>query len=260
MGAALDGFRAGVVLQLHLLWNRMPDSLFPLITAPFFTITFLAIVGNADRPDLNDYAILAPVLISVWWLCLFEAGGMIFADRWLGTLEAQVPTPASFPAIILGRILVVTLTGLLSFAEVLVVARLVFGITLDVYHPGAFAATLVATGFAMAGTGVVMAALFVMARNSVTFANSLSYPVYVLGGVLVPVSFLPDWIEPIAAAVFLSWSADLLRASVDSDPISDFEFRLIIILVLGGVGYAVGGLLIERLLRKARSQGTLEQA
>jgi ABC-2 type transport system permease protein len=254
------GFLAGVRLQLWNIWSRMPDSLFPLVTTPFFAIIFLAIVDDADRPDLAGYAVLAPVLIALWWISLFEAGGIISGERWLDTLEASVAAPAPYAASVLGRILVVTLTGLASFVEVLIIARVFFGVTVEVHHPGPFALTLVATAFAMAGTSVVMASVFALTRSSVTWGNSLSYPFYVLGGVLVPVSFLPDWIEPLSRVVFLSWSSDLLRATLDPAAIHDFSFKLSMVVLLGCAGYAVGGVLFDHVLRKGRAEGTLQQA
>ena len=253
------GFRAGVRFQLRWIRARLPDSLFPLITTPFFTVMFLAIVDNADRRDLNAYAVLAPVLIALWWISLFEAGGIVADDRWMGTLEGLVAAPVGFASVVLGRIVVVTLTGLASFLEVVIIARVLFGVTIEIHHPAVFALTLLATAFAMAGTSVVMAGLFVLTRSSVTWGNSLSYPFYVLGGVLVPVSFLPDFVEPISRGVFLSWSADLLRAALDADPVSDFPFRLGMVVALGAAAYVGGTLLLEYVLRKVRTEGTLEQ-
>ena len=81
-------------------------------------------------------------------------------------------------------------------------------------HPGALALTLLVAAFATAGTSVAFAAVFVLTRNAYTFTNSLSYPLYLLGGVFVPVAFLPNVIQPVASLVFMSWSADLLRASL----------------------------------------------
>lgn len=254
------GFRAGVWFQFRHVRARLPDSVFPLLTTPFFTIIFLSIVRHAGRPDLGGYALLAPVLIALWWISLFEAGHVVAGDRWLGTLEGLLAAPVSLPAVVLGRVVVVTAIGLASFVEVLLVAAAVFGITVDVRHPGAFALTLVATAFAMAGTSVVIAALFVLTRSSVGWANSLSYPFYVLGGVLVPVAYLPEWIRPLSSAVFLSWSADLLRATLAAEPIEGFPARLGMVVALGGLGFAFGTLLLERVLRKARADGTLEWA
>jgi ABC-2 type transport system permease protein len=254
------GLLAGARLQWRMTLNRLPDSVFPLITTPFFTIIFLAIVRDAGRDDLADYAVLAPVLIALWWFALFEAGGIITGDRWMGTLEGQVAAPVSFAGVLLGRIVVVVLVASISFLEVLLVARLLFGVSIEIHHAGTFALTLLATAFALSGTAVVMAGLFVLTRSSATWGNSLSYPFYVLGGVLVPVSFLPNWLEPVSSAIFLSWSADLLRASLDAAPVSDFPFRLAMIVVLGVAGFAAGALVVDRVLGKVLAEGGLEQA
>src|SRR5581483_1280740 len=139
-----------------------------------------------------------------------------------GTIELLVAAPASFAAVIFGRITTTTLAGVVSFGETWVIARL-FGTTV----------TIVVTLAAMAGTAVAMASLFVLARNAVTFSNSASFPFYVLGGILVPVSLLPAWIRPVSSIVFLSWSADLLRAGLRPAPIHHFAFRLGMVGLLG---------------------------
>jgi ABC-2 type transport system permease protein len=102
-----------------------------------------------------------------------------------------------------------------------------------------------------------MAALFVLARSTRTFQNSLSFPFYVLGGVLAPVSLLPGWLQPLSAAVFLSWAADLLRDSLDAAPVDRAAFRVGIVVLLGAVGFALGQLLLYRILTRLRHRGEL---
>jgi ABC-2 type transport system permease protein len=109
----------------------------------------------------------------------------------------------------------------------------------------------------MAGTAVAMASLFVLARNAVTFSNSASFPFYVLGGILVPVSLLPGWIRPVSSIVFLSWSADLLRAALRPSPIHDFAFRLCMVGLLGACGLAVGAYAMGMILTRVRGSGEL---
>jgi ABC-2 type transport system permease protein len=158
---------------------------------------------------------------------------------------------------VLGRVLAVTTIGLLSFVEVWLVARLLFGVWIEIEHPIAFLLTLAATAFAVSGTAVIMAAVFVLSRTPRTFQNSLSFPFYVLGGVLVPVSFLPDWLEPVSGVIFLSWSAGLLRDSLGETAIDDFAARLGVVVLLGAIGFAVGYGLLARILHRARSEGSL---
>ncbi len=100
-------------------------------------------------------------------------------------------------------------------------------------HPVVFGSTLVAAAFAMSGTAVVMAAVFALARSSRIFQQSLTYPFYVLGGILVPVSFLPVWVRPFSRLVFLSWTADLLRASLSPEAVTDVGPRIGAVVALG---------------------------
>jgi ABC-2 type transport system permease protein len=248
---------AGFRLQLRVVRSDA-DYVLPLATVPLFAITFLAIFREAGRDDLTAYAVMAPVLIALWALALLDSGEIVEGDRWQGVLEPAVAAPASFTVVVLGRVLAVTTIGLLSFAEVWLVARLLFGISIEIVHPIPFLLTLAATAFAVSGTAVIMAAIFVLSRTPRTFQNSLSFPFYVLGGVLVPVSYLPDWLEPVSRVIFLSWSADLLRDSLDEAPVDDFAARLGAVVLLGAVGFAVGYALLARILRRARSHGTLD--
>jgi ABC-2 type transport system permease protein len=92
------------------------------------------------------------------------------------------------------------------------------------------------------------------------FQNSLNYPFYVLGGVMVPVSFLPGWLEPVSRAVFLSWSADLLRDALAPPAIPYLLPRLAAVLGLGLAGYATGVWLLHRAVDRLRKTGSLSHA
>jgi ABC-2 type transport system permease protein len=249
-------FLAGFRLQLRVVRSDA-DYVMPLTTIPLFAITVLAIVRHAGRDDLTSYAVMAPVLIALWALALLDSGEIIEGDRWQGVLEPAVAAPASFPLVVLGRVLAVTAIGLLSFVEVWLVARLLFGVWIEIEHPLPFLLTLAATAFAVSGTAVIMAAVFVLSRSPRTFQNSLSFPFYVLGGVLVPVSFLPDWLEPVSSAIFLSWSADLLRDSLAEAAVDNVAGRVGMVVVLGAIGFVIGYALLARILHRTRTHGTL---
>jgi ABC-2 type transport system permease protein len=252
----VKSFWAGFRVQIRLM-RVYPDALIPFFTAPLFTVIFLMIFDRAGREDLTAYAAIAPLFIALWWLALFQSGWVVQHDRWTGTIEPLVAAPGSFAANVLGRVLAPTMVGLISFGEVWIVARLIFGESVEIHHPAAFVLTTAATLAAMAGTSVVMAALFVLTRNAATFSNSASYPFYVLGGILVPVSVLPDWLEPVSKAIFLSWSSDLMRDTLRAGAVDDLAFRLGMILFLGACGFVVGMLLLARILIRVRSNGEL---
>lgn len=228
-----------------------------ILTNPFFAIIFLGIVRAARRDDLTSFAIVAPVLITLWAMALEISGDIVDSDRGVGVLESVVASPAGFPVAVTGRVLAVTLLSSVAVVETGLVARLGFGVDLAVHHPLVAAATLAATALATAGTALLMAGLFVMARTARTFQNTMNFPVYLLAGVIVPISFLPAWIRPISRVLFLSWSADLLRASLSPGPVADLALRLGAIVGLGVAGAVAGRVALAAVLRRVRALGTL---
>jgi ABC-2 type transport system permease protein len=255
----MRGFEAGFRVQLRML-RAHPDALIPLFTAPLFAIIFLTIVRHGGRDDLQPDALMAPVLMTLWWFALFQGGNLVTEDRWAGVLEWVLAVPVGFASVILGRIAAIMCFGLVGFFEVWGIGEAIFGVGIPFEHPLALALTLVATIFAMSGTAVAFAALFVMTRNAYTFTNSASFPFYVLGGVFVPIAILPGWIRPVSSAIFMSWSADLLRASLKPAGIHDFWGRLGMVLLLGTVSFALGRLTLTFVLRKMRVSGELVTA
>ncbi len=133
---------------------------------------------------------------------LFVASEVVFQERNGQTLELTVASPASYVVILSVRVLMLTLLGLVGVAESWIIARLAFRLALTIYHPSLMFITLVATSLASAGTAVLTAALFSLGRQVRTFQNAVNGPLYLLGGVLVPVTFLPGWMQTVSPFVF----------------------------------------------------------
>lgn len=252
---SLAGFR--VQLQ-HM--RGTPDWFLALFTAPLTTAVFVTIFIHAGRTDLTAYAVLAPALIALWQMSLQTAGELISRERENGSLEGLLAAPAPFPAVLIGRIAAVTSVSLLAFVESWLVGWLLTGTVTAVAHPIAFVVTLLCTAIAMTGWAGVMACVFVLTRSARTFQNSLSYPFYLLGGVIVPVSLLPDWVAWPAKLVFLSWSSDLMRSALAAAPIANVLPRLLIICGLGAGGYLLSRHLLRRTLNRVRRTGSLTHA
>jgi len=252
---AVRGFVAGFRLQLSF-YRQYPDLLIPLLTAPLYTIIFTMVLRHGGRADLGAYAIVAPFFMSLWWFAIFNGGWVIQTERWEGTVDYLVAAPVSFAGVVLGRIATMMVAGLASFAEVWLLG-LALRVDVTIHHPAVFAATLLLTAFAMTTTALFMANLFVLARSAATFSNSASYPFYVLGGILVPVTLLPGWLQPFSKVVFLSWSAESLRGSLAAPPVPHAGLNLAMIFLLGCAALVVASVMLGRILRKVRETGEL---
>lgn len=255
----MRSFRAGVRIQLWLI-TRQPDNFLMLWTVPFTALIYISIIRHSGRDDLLPNALLAPVLIGLWMFSVNLASGIVEIDRWLGTLESAIASPGSLQGVILGRICTVTGCGVFPLLETWLLARLVFGITPQVHHPGVFLATMLATGLATAATSAALAAVFVLSRNSAIYTNFLTYPVYILSGLLVPISFLPGFLQPLSRLTFLYWCSDLLRSAMRAQPVTDVAGRLAVIVAFGVGTLAVGLVVMGAVLRRSRELGTLTYA
>ena len=239
---------------------RMPGEMSWLFTAPLYTVIFMAITDHAGRHDLSAYAVLGPAVMSLIGTAIYTAGELIDRDRWDGVLELLISVPARFPVVVAGRTAAVMSVGAVSVGEAWLVAGLVFGVWVGIPHPWVFAGTLALTIAATAGIATVMAAVFVLARSARIFQNSLSYPLFVLGGVIVPVALLPGWLQPLSRVFYLSWASDLLRASTADSPVHHLWWHLGVTVLLAAAGVLAGAWLLERIVARVRVLGTLTYA
>lgn len=249
----------GIRFTLTALRSQ-PGDLQGLATTPLFTVVFLSIVLAAGREDLLAHALLAPVLMAVLGEAILSGGEIIDQERWQGTLEAVVAAPGDLGGFVLGRALAVTGVGLVSLLEVWLVARLLFGIHITPAHPFWFVSALLVLAAGTAGITTVFAALFVLARSARTFQNSISYPLYVLGGVIVPLDLLPGWMAGPGRLLFLSWVADVLRDSLDDAPLVSGGARLAVATGLAALSFAGGRLLLHAVVRRVRRTGSITYA
>jgi ABC-2 type transport system permease protein len=252
----MRGFRAGLLAQFTTLAHS-PNCLLTLATMPISTVTLVAVVRHSGRDDLIGNALLAPVLMAQWALALLVAGELVENERWQGTLELIVASPTSFAVLLAGRVAAVSALGGVAFAEVWAVAVLGFRLPVTVGHPGLFLLSSAATMLAVAGWATVLAAALVLTRAAHVLRNSLTFPVYLAGGVLVPVSFLPGPIPGLSRAVFLSWCADLLRDSYDPSPVAGAPGRFAVIFGFAIVGFVLGNGLLRRSITSLRRTGRL---
>jgi ABC-2 type transport system permease protein len=71
-----------------------------------------------------------------------------------------------------------------------------------------------ATVLSLGLLGAVMASAFVLYRYANAITNLLDYPVYLLAGLLVPLSHLPDWLHPLSWLLAPTWGVQAIRTAV----------------------------------------------
>jgi ABC-2 type transport system permease protein len=242
--------------QLRLTRQNVED-LRPILTMPLVALVALAVLEHSGRSELAPYALVAAVLMTVGQMGNFVASEIVFQERNEQTLELVVASPAPYYFVLLARVAVLTSLGLVGTLESWLIARLVFGLSIPVYHPLLALATLLLASLAAAGTALLTAALFALSSQVRTFQNAINGPLYLLGGVLVPTTFLPEWLQPLSPFVFFYWAANLLRGALSNGPVPDVALGLGCLFLLGVTTAIVAKAVLLRMLDHLRREGTL---
>ena len=247
----------GAVRAQFSMSRRNVYDLVPIVMQPAYTLVLMAVFVYAGREDLSAYALVATMLMGVAATAIFIASDLMTREQDFQTFELAIASPAPFPAIILTRMMVITSISLIGIAESWLIIRFVFGVSLAIHHPWVFAATMLLTAFAAAGTALIPAALFSFARSARTYQNSITYPVYIFSGILVPLTVFPDWLAPVSRVIFLYWSGELLRDSMQTATPEGVIGKLGAIAILGVGAALVGGALIARMIHYLKREGRL---
>jgi ABC-2 type transport system permease protein len=210
--------------------------------------------GDGDR--LLEAAVGAGMM-GVWSSVLFGSGGAIQNQRWQGTLEMIMLAPRRPALILLPITLATALTGTYAVLATLLWGRLLYGIRLDFAHPVAFVVAAPVCILSLGLFGMLLAATFVLLRNANALANTLEYPVWLVSGILVPITVLPGWTGPIAAVLPTTWAARALREATSGGPVWPSAAACLGISV---VCLVLGAISLTYVERRARASATLALA
>src|SRR5207253_9681141 len=131
--------------RLRSAWVNFQEAavtgflLFAVVWQPLFVgVTTMYMLRH--RADFDPmYVVVGTALSGIWSTLLFAGSGAISHERWAGTLELLVASPASFFLVIGGRLAGTTVFSLLSLLLAYGIAALLFGYPIAIAEPGWFA-------------------------------------------------------------------------------------------------------------------------
>src|SRR5215208_82749 len=222
----------------------------PIIFASLAFFLFKA----GKQPGSLLYVALGAGLMGIWSSTLFGSGGALNFMRWQGTLELSVTVPPPMVQVVAPITLATSAIGIYSVAATLVWGRVFFGVPLHFEHPFLFALALPVTILSLGMLGLVLASSFIRYRHANALSNLLEYPVWLVSGLLVPLSLLPSWATPLSWVLAPTWGIRAVRqAAMGGDPL----FEIGMCAALGIVYTVIGTLLLTWFERLAREDATL---
>jgi ABC-2 type transport system permease protein len=252
------GFLVRSVVESAIVQLRMFRSSTVLVLGAVQPVAFLSIAlllpGQAGT-SVTELAIRTG-LLSIWSTAIWQAGYVLKSERAQGVLAAIVASPANIVAVLVGKCVGAMIRGSTIVAVATVAISLLIGHEFRIVNVPGFLLALVASLLSAAVLGVLLSPLFILTRAADRIAETLMYPVFIVGGLLIPVGLLPGWAQDLSVLVSLRHGAALVLAAVEGRPqaISDW-------LLLAGSSTLyglVGVVLISVVLRRGRQEGTLD--
>jgi ABC-2 type transport system permease protein len=233
-----------------------PLSWFGVILQPviFSVVALVLVVGTGHREHLS-YAVLGGGLVGLWGATLYNAGLDIQAERWNGTLEEICGCPTPLAAIVAGKVAASVVVAVVSFVICLAVAYLGFGAAprIDALP---FAVSLVLTMLSFYSLGLILAPFLVLIRLVPGLVNILELPLYLLCGVMFPLSVLPGWVQALSTVLAPTWAIRAMYASAgEATPQYPSWWLAVVALLL--VNAAVAAVLFRMVDRRVRVTGQL---
>jgi ABC-2 type transport system permease protein len=243
----------GWVMHFKMLSRSSFNSTLGIVY-PLFFATVALFLFREGSPHALLYASLGASVMGIWSATSTAAGGALQRERWHGTLELLVASPAHFSLVMLPVTLAMSTIGIYSMAATLLWGWLVFGISLHIVHPLLFCLAVPVTIVSIGMCGFLLAVAFVRYRTAWALGNLLEYPVWLICGFLVPLSLFPGWVRPISWVLAPTWGMRAIReAALGGSPLGDIGMCAGL-----GIAYtAIGVLVVGRLLQSARERATL---
>jgi len=243
-------------IRLHMKQaSRNPFDLSGVIVWPILYATIASYLLDArHEPRLLLSASLGASVMLMWSLVVIASSGALEQQRWQGTLELVVAAPTPLTAVIAPICVAGALVGTYAIGATLAWGALLFDVPVKIDQPLAFAVGVPACALAVGMLGLILAATFVLYRAAFHLGIATQYPVWIVTGLLVPISLLPSFVRPISWLLAPTWGFRAIQeAALGRTPWPDIGMCF----VLSAVYLVIGGSCLVAFEYVARSRGSL---
>jgi len=252
--SALGGYRGAMFIRLFGFALAIGSILF-----------LSRFVGASVNPHLAAYRgnYLGFVVIGLLAAEFQQVGVSVLAQRirmaqMMGTLEAEVATPAP-PWMVLGAppVFEFAISSLRS-AAYLIGAKLLLGLDLSHVDWASLLLSVPLIVAAFSGLGLLAAATTMLVRRLNPVSLIIGSLSFFLSGVMYPVTVLPSWLRSAGALLPLTHALAVLRgALLAGSPPAALQSSLLALLLFAALLAPLGVGLFAYALRRARIDGSL---
>jgi ABC-2 type transport system permease protein len=197
---------------LWLFFGLFQPIVYLILFSPFLE----GIASAPGFPSDNPIQFFAPglLIMNVLFGAGFAGFGLIDQLR-TGFIERIRVTPVSRLAIVLGLVFRSPIVLIVQSLILIVIATLFFGLTVDIVGLLILLLLLIVIGITMASLSFTIALLVKDEGTLAAVTNFFTLPLFLLAGVMLPVSFAPKVIQNIAKWNPFTYAVDAARALIN---------------------------------------------
>jgi ABC-2 type transport system permease protein len=221
-------------------------------------LVLLSVTIGRVRQDSEAAAtstVVGILLVGFWSFTVWASAGILQRDRADGTLAACLTSARDFRLVLTGRALGASLASGVMILATISVGLLAFRQPVDLASPVWVLVGLAALFVSGLVMGAVLACLYLLSRSGPQISSALMYPVFLLSGLLTPLTWLPGGLRWIADLISLHWALEFLVGASTGAP-SLGQLAMVLVLT-AGYGIA-GGYTYRHVNRVVRAKGTLD--
>ncbi|MGX9883775.1 ABC transporter permease [Streptomyces sp. NPDC002276] len=214
----------------------------------------IALPSGGSRPEATRI-LISVLATSLWASLVWMAGGIIRRDIVQGTMSRNVVSVWDPWVVLIGKCAgsVLFTSGAMLVSGL--AAALLRGVRPHLVQPGWFLLGVLVTMASAVALGSLLSCVFVLSRHGVHIGNALLYPVFILGGLLIPDRMLPVALRWISRLIPLRWAKEYLVSAAAGS--QDWR-ALLAACGLTLVYLLAGRALFRKVVNRARTLGTLE--
>ena len=238
-----------------MMAQRNVQTLNPTITAndslaivqPYKVQTQGVVPGAPNYFDFVAPGIMAMVVMMSVMTGLPAA---ISQEKEIGTMDGMMVAPINRLSIILGKALSQTARGMFQGLIILVLAVLLFGVTIQGNIFLVFGLLLLGV-FSFVGLGIVITSFAKDQQTATMLMTTLMFPMMFLSGVFFPIQQMPWYMQDISKVLPLTYASSALRkVMVLGAGIPDITTELTILIVFGAVMTAIAVPVFRRMMTR----------
>jgi ABC-2 type transport system permease protein len=174
----------------------------------------------------------------------------ISQEKEVGTLDGIMVAPINRLSIIVGKTLAQTARGLLQGVIILVLASILFGVSIQGSILLVFGLLLLGV-FSFVGLGVVLTSFAKDQETAMMVMMTLMFPMMFLSGVFFPIQQMPWYMQDISKALPLTYAADALRkVMVLGAGIPEIATELTVLIAFGVIMIAIAVPVFKRAMTR----------